>query len=53
MRGRLFSAPVGGTVFAIAQNYQFNSNPAYRYGAQAFDGVFIGEKRFNPRWSLS
>ena len=41
-----------GRSFAIAQNYQFNSNPAYRYGAQAFDGVFIGEKRFNPRWSL-
>ena len=52
VRGRLFSAPVGGISFAIAQNYQFNSNPAYRYGAQAFDGVFIGEKRFNPRWSL-
>ena len=52
VRGRLYSRPLGGASFAIAQNYQFNSNPAYRYGAQAFDGVFIGEKRFNPRWSL-
>ena len=51
-RTALQQAARQGHVFAIAQDYQFNSNPAYRFGAQAFEGIFIGEKRFNPRLSM-
>ncbi|HEU4689784.1 MAG TPA: DUF3943 domain-containing protein [Vicinamibacterales bacterium] len=52
VRGRLFSTPLGGTMFTIAQRYQFNNNPAYRFGAQAFEASFIRERRFTPRTSM-
>jgi hypothetical protein len=52
VRGRLFSTPVGRTTFTIAQRYQFNNNPAYRFGAQAFEASFIREHRFTPRTSM-
>jgi hypothetical protein len=52
VRGRLFSTEVGRSLFAIAQRYQFNSNPAYRFGAQGFDATFVGEKRLTSRTSL-
>jgi Domain of unknown function (DUF3943) len=52
VRGRLFSAPFHGTSFAVSQVYQFNSNPAYRFGAQEFEGNFIFEKRLTSRLSM-
>jgi hypothetical protein len=52
VRGRLYSRPAGRTLFTIAQAYQFNNNPAYRFGAQAFEGLFIGEKRLTSRLSM-
>jgi hypothetical protein len=52
VRGRLFSAPFHGTSFSIAQVYQFNSNPAYRFGAQEFEASFSGEKRLTSRLSM-
>ena len=52
VRGRLFSTPVKGTSFAISQGYQFNNNPAYRFGAQEFEGSFSGEVRFNSSLSM-
>jgi hypothetical protein len=52
VRGRLFSTPIRAALFAIAQRYQFNSNPAYRFGAQGFEATFIGERRLTSRTSL-
>jgi len=52
VRGRLFSAPLGKSMFSISQLYQFNSNPAYRFGAQAFELGLSGEKRLTSRVSM-
>jgi hypothetical protein len=52
VRGRLFSAPFHGTLFSIAQAYQYNNNPAYRFGAQEFELSLSGERRFSDKWSL-
>jgi hypothetical protein len=38
--------------FSILQVYQFNSNPAYRFGAQAFETTLSGEKRLGSRFSM-
>jgi hypothetical protein len=52
VRGRLYSTPVGPTLFTFAQRYQYNNNPAYQFGAQAFEGTFIGERRLSSRISM-
>jgi hypothetical protein len=52
VRGRLYSKQLKRSLFTIAQAYQFNSNPAYRFGAQAFEAMFIGEKRLTSNLSL-
>jgi uncharacterized protein DUF3943 len=52
VRGRLFAAPFHGTSFSILQVYQFNNNPAYRFGAQAFELTLSGEKRLSSSLSL-
>jgi len=52
VRGRLYSKQLKRTLFTIAQAYQFNNNPAYRFGAQAFEGMFIGEKRLTSNLSM-
>ena len=52
VRGRLYSKQLKRSLFTIAQDYQFNSNPAYRFGAQAFEGMFIGEKRLTSNLSM-
>jgi hypothetical protein len=52
VRGRLYSKKLKRTLFTIAQAYQFNNNPAYRFGAQAFEGMFIGEKRLTSSLSM-
>ena len=53
VRGRLYSKQLKRTLLTVAQAYQFNSNPAYRFGAQAFEGLFIGEKRLTSNLSLT
>ena len=52
VRGRLYSKQLKRSLFTIAQAYQFNNNPAYRFGAQAFEGMFIGEKRLTSTLSM-
>jgi hypothetical protein len=52
VRGRLFSAPFRRMSFSILQVYQFNNNPAYRFGAQAFETTLSGEKRLGSRFSM-
>jgi hypothetical protein len=52
VRGRLFSAPVNGALFTISQGYQFNSNPAYRFGAQSFDASLGVVKHLTARTSM-
>jgi hypothetical protein len=52
VRGRLFSTPLRRSIFSLSQMYQFNSNPAYRFGAQAFEASVSGEKRFTSRLSM-
>ena len=45
MRGRVLGQPYrnGGLQLTIAQGYQFNSNDAYRFGAQSFEAnISIG-----------
>jgi len=37
VRGRLLSAPFHGAIVTISQGYQYNDNPAYKFGAQSFD----------------
>jgi len=52
VRGRLFSAKAGRALFTISQGYQYNNNPAYQFGAQSFDGMFSGQKKFSSHLSL-
>ena len=51
VRGRLFGHPLkdGAIQFTISQAYQFNSNDAYRFGAQAVEGNVMFVKRPSPR----
>jgi hypothetical protein len=52
VRGRLLSTPFHGGLFTLAQRYQFNNNPAYRFGAQGFEAALVGEKQLTSRTSF-
>ncbi len=52
VRGRLFSAPAGPTLFTISQGYQYNNNPAYQFGAQSFDAMFSGQKQITSHTTM-
>ena len=54
VRGRLIGQPFrnDSLQLTVSQGYQFNSNEAYRFGAQSFEVNFGGVKRFSDRTSL-
>jgi len=52
VRGRLFSGTLGRTLVTLSQDYQYNNNPAYQFGAQAVATNFSGSKQLNSRTSM-
>ena len=52
VRGRLFSGTFHSTLVTVSQDYQYNNNPAYRFGAQAVATNFSGSKELNSRMSM-
>jgi hypothetical protein len=54
VRGRLLGEPLGGDrgQFMVLQNYDFESNDAYHYGAQSFSAMAAWTGTLTPRTSL-
>ena len=54
VRGRLLGQPFrnGALQLSVAQGYQFNSNNAYRFGAESFETIFSVVKRFSSGTSM-
>jgi hypothetical protein len=54
VRGRLLGQPLrnNSIQLSVAQGYQFNSNDAYRFGAQSFEANVAFSKRYSSGTSL-
>lgn len=52
VRGRLFSGTWNRTLITVSQDYQYNNNPAYKFGAQAVATNFSGSKQLSAHTSM-
>jgi hypothetical protein len=52
VRGRLFSGTFHGTLITVSQDYQYNKNPAYQFGAQAVATNFSYSKQLSSHNSM-
>ena len=52
IRGRLVGRPLGRTQFMVVQNYDYDENPIYQFGAQSFELKVGGEPKLSKRFSV-
>jgi len=52
VRGRLFSGTFHSTLITVSQDYQYNKNPAYQFGAQAVATNFSYSKQMSTHNSM-